>query len=78
MRQQLRRIAGIDRPVTVEALPGDEPGDTDAGQDAGKSAGGAGTPGLGWRTRVKFAVRADGVAGLGPTGSTRSSTSPTA
>ena len=60
VRQQLRRIAGIDRPVTVEALPGDEPGDTDAGKDAG----GAGTPGLGWRTRVKFAVRGDGVAGL--------------
>ncbi len=68
VRQQLRRIAGIDRPVTVEALPGDEPGDTDAGkdagEDAGKDAGGAGTPGLGWRTRVKFAVRGDGVAGL--------------
>ena len=64
VRQQLRRIAGIDRPVTVEALPGDEPGDTDAGQDAGKGAGGAGTPGLGWRTRVKFAVRGDGMAGL--------------
>ena len=68
VRQQLRRIAGIDRPVTVEALPGDEPGDTDAGnhagKDAGKDAGGAGTPGLGWRTRVRFAVRGDGVAGL--------------
>ena len=60
MRQQLRRIAGIDRPVTVEALPGDEPGDTEAGKDPG----GAGTPGLGWRTRVRFAVRGDGVAGL--------------
>ena len=68
VRQQLRRIAGIDRPVTVEALPGDEPGGTgagtDAGKDAGKDAGGARTPGLGWRTRVKFAVRGDGVAGL--------------
>jgi tRNA/tmRNA/rRNA uracil-C5-methylase (TrmA/RlmC/RlmD family) len=48
IRQQLRRLAGIDREVTVEALPGDgEPG-----------------PGLGWRTRVQFAVRPDGVAGL--------------
>jgi tRNA/tmRNA/rRNA uracil-C5-methylase (TrmA/RlmC/RlmD family) len=45
VRQQLRRIAGIEQEVTVEALPGDEAG-------------------LGWRTRVKFAVRADGVAGL--------------
>ena len=48
VRQQLRRLAGLDREVTVEALPGDEePG-----------------PGLGWRTRVQFAVRPDGVAGL--------------
>ena len=45
IRQQLRRMAGIDREVTVEALP-DEP------------------DGLGWRTRVQFAVRDDGVAGL--------------
>ncbi len=45
VRQQLRRIAGIEQEVTVEALPGDEAG-------------------LGWRTRVKFAVRGDGVAGL--------------
>jgi tRNA/tmRNA/rRNA uracil-C5-methylase (TrmA/RlmC/RlmD family) len=43
--QQLRRIAGLDREVTVEPLPGDEDG-------------------LGWRTRVRFAVRADGLAGL--------------
>jgi tRNA/tmRNA/rRNA uracil-C5-methylase (TrmA/RlmC/RlmD family) len=48
IRQQLRRLAGIDREVSVEPLPGgEEPG-----------------PGLGWRTRVQFAVRADGVAGL--------------
>jgi tRNA/tmRNA/rRNA uracil-C5-methylase (TrmA/RlmC/RlmD family) len=45
VRQQLRRIAGLDRDVTVEALPGEETG-------------------LGWRTRVKFAVAPDGVAGL--------------
>ena len=43
--QQLRRIAGLDRAVTVEPLPGD-------------------ADGLGWRTRVRFAVRADGLAGL--------------
>jgi tRNA/tmRNA/rRNA uracil-C5-methylase (TrmA/RlmC/RlmD family) len=43
--QQLRRIAGLDREVTVEALPGDPQG-------------------LGWRTRVRFAVRPDGTAGL--------------
>ncbi len=45
IRQQLRRIAGIDRDVLVEPLDGDEDG-------------------LGWRTRVKFAVRRDGIAGL--------------
>ena len=45
VRQQLRRIAGLERDVTVEALPGDDAG-------------------LGWRTRVKFAVRGDGVPGL--------------
>ena len=43
--QQLRRIAGLEREVTVEPLPGDEDG-------------------LGWRTQVRFAVRADGLAGL--------------
>ncbi len=45
VRQQLKRLAGMDREVTVEPLAGDEAG-------------------LGWRTRVQFAVRADGVAGL--------------
>jgi tRNA/tmRNA/rRNA uracil-C5-methylase (TrmA/RlmC/RlmD family) len=43
--QQLRRIAGLDREVTVEALPGDPAG-------------------LGWRTRVRFAVGRRGTAGL--------------
>jgi tRNA/tmRNA/rRNA uracil-C5-methylase (TrmA/RlmC/RlmD family) len=48
IRQQLKRLAGLDREVTVEALPGhEEPG-----------------AGLGWRTRMQFAVRPDGVAGL--------------
>ena len=48
--QQLRRLAGIDLQVTVEPLPGDEPEAAD--------------PGLGWRTRVQFAVDREGVAGL--------------
>jgi tRNA/tmRNA/rRNA uracil-C5-methylase (TrmA/RlmC/RlmD family) len=43
--QQLKRLAGIDREVTVEPLPGSESG-------------------LGWRTRVQFAVDRAGVAGL--------------
>ena len=54
IRQQLKRLAGLDREVTVEALPGDE-------DDAPL---GSQRPGLGWRTRVQFAVRPDGVAGL--------------
>jgi tRNA/tmRNA/rRNA uracil-C5-methylase (TrmA/RlmC/RlmD family) len=53
--QHLRRLAGIDREVTVEPLPGDE-----TGAGVTDRAGG----GLGWRTRVQFAVREDGVAGL--------------
>jgi len=78
VRQQLKRLAGLDREVTVEALPGDgepgggepgggepgggEPGGGEPGGEdpAARSAGG----GLGWRTRVQFAVRRDGVAGL--------------
>jgi tRNA/tmRNA/rRNA uracil-C5-methylase (TrmA/RlmC/RlmD family) len=68
VRQQLRRLAGLDREVTVEPLPGDEePGTVEAGTvEAGTveaSTGPAGG-GLGWRTRVQFAVRRDGVAGL--------------
>jgi tRNA/tmRNA/rRNA uracil-C5-methylase (TrmA/RlmC/RlmD family) len=51
VRQQLRRLAGIDTEVTVEPLPGDAEAEL-------------GAAGLGWRTRVQFAVRADGVAGL--------------
>ena len=54
--QQLRRLAGIHREVTVEPLPGDEPA------SAATAPGAA--PGLGWRTRVQFAVDRDGVAGL--------------
>ncbi len=54
VRQQLRRIARIDWPVAVEALRGD-------GEGAGD---GPAAPGLGWRTRVRFAVGRDGAAGL--------------
>jgi tRNA/tmRNA/rRNA uracil-C5-methylase (TrmA/RlmC/RlmD family) len=45
VRQQLRRIAGIDRDVSVEPMPGEETG-------------------LGWRTRVKYAIGPHGAAGL--------------
>ena len=45
IRAQLRRIAGIEREVSVQELPGD-------------------AAGLGWRTRVRFAVDEDGRAGL--------------
>ncbi|RZS82959.1 23S rRNA m(5)U-1939 methyltransferase [Motilibacter rhizosphaerae] len=41
VREQLVRLAGLDREVVVEAVPGDEDG-------------------LGWRTRVRFAVDAEG------------------
>jgi tRNA/tmRNA/rRNA uracil-C5-methylase (TrmA/RlmC/RlmD family) len=77
--QQLRRLAGIEREVTVEPLPGDAPGTVDiqeahsAPNDPSSSppdpeprriTASSGTPGLGWRTRVQFAVDRDGVAGL--------------
>jgi tRNA/tmRNA/rRNA uracil-C5-methylase (TrmA/RlmC/RlmD family) len=45
VREQLRRIAGIERDVVVEEVPG-------------------APDGLGWRTRVRFAVRRDGAIGL--------------
>lgn len=45
VREALRRQAGLDVPVVVEAVPGD-------------------LDGLGWRTRVHFAVDAHGRAGL--------------
>src|SRR5581483_10620896 len=53
IRQQLRRLAGLDREVTVEALPGDE-----------EPVDGKPGTGLGWRTRMQYAVRPDGAAGL--------------
>jgi tRNA/tmRNA/rRNA uracil-C5-methylase (TrmA/RlmC/RlmD family) len=66
--QQLRRIAGIDREVKVEPLPDPAAvaGDAVAGDAAVASeVDGAGdVSGLGWRTRVSFAVGRDGVAGL--------------
>jgi tRNA/tmRNA/rRNA uracil-C5-methylase (TrmA/RlmC/RlmD family) len=72
--QQLRRMAGIEREVTVEPLDGDESVDGDDNSKNGLGSGsgsgswlrsGAGLgAGLGWRTRVLFAVRPDGVAGL--------------
>ena len=45
VREQLRRLAGLDVDVAVEAVPGDRDG-------------------LGWRTRVQFAVDDEGHAGL--------------
>ena len=45
VREQLRRMAQIEREVVVEPVPGD-------------------TDGLGWRTRVRFAVDDSGRAGL--------------
>jgi tRNA/tmRNA/rRNA uracil-C5-methylase (TrmA/RlmC/RlmD family) len=60
VRQQLARIAGVDREVTVEPLPRDA-----AAEAAGPAeADGLDVAGLGWRTRVSFAVRSDGVPGL--------------
>src|SRR3954452_289431 len=73
IRQQLKRLAGLDREVTVEALPGDEgPGDEGRGDEGpGSERPGSAGPGdrkpgagLGWRTRVQYAVRPDGAAGL--------------
>jgi tRNA/tmRNA/rRNA uracil-C5-methylase (TrmA/RlmC/RlmD family) len=67
IRQQLRQMAGIEREVTVEPL-GSAGADAPAGGDGGAAGtsedGQAGADGLGWRTRVRFAVRSDGVAGL--------------
>ncbi|MFY9933275.1 MAG: class I SAM-dependent RNA methyltransferase [Streptosporangiaceae bacterium] len=59
IREQLSRLAGLDREVAVEALKGDE---EPAGE--GPADEGSADKGLGWRTRVQFAVTEDGVAGL--------------
>jgi tRNA/tmRNA/rRNA uracil-C5-methylase (TrmA/RlmC/RlmD family) len=69
--QQLKRLAGIDREVTVEPLPGpapdnpapDNPAPDNPAPDDPAAVGPA-PAGLGWRTRVQFAVDRDGVAGL--------------
>ncbi len=45
VREQLRRLAGVDREVVVESVAGD-------------------IAGLGWRTRVRFAVTEDGRTGM--------------
>ncbi|MCD1144074.1 TRAM domain-containing protein [Kocuria sp. LUK] len=50
--EQLRRLAGLDGPVEVEPMPGEDP------------------EGLGWRTRVHFAVDAAGRIGMHPHRST--------
>ena len=71
--QHLRRLDGFDHEITVEPLPGDEPVEPRALGEAAEAAEAVeaveitargGAPGLGWRTRVQFAVRPDGVAGL--------------
>ncbi|HVT66626.1 MAG TPA: TRAM domain-containing protein, partial [Trebonia sp.] len=68
--QQLRRLAGIDREVTVEPVGGTAGegtgGQGTGGQDTGAEGAAAEStaPGLGWRTRVQFAVDRSGVAGL--------------
>ena len=49
VREQMRRLAHLDLDVVVEPLP---------------DADGADGPGLGWRTRVQFAVKPDGTLGL--------------
>jgi tRNA/tmRNA/rRNA uracil-C5-methylase (TrmA/RlmC/RlmD family) len=45
VEEQLRRVAGLEREVVVEEVPG-------------------APDGLGWRTRMQFAVRRDGAVGL--------------
>jgi tRNA/tmRNA/rRNA uracil-C5-methylase (TrmA/RlmC/RlmD family) len=56
--QQLRRIAGIERQVIVQSLLGE------AALAPGDDALDSPASGLGWRTRVRFAVDRDGQAGL--------------
>ncbi len=61
VEDQLRRIAGIERSVEVEALP--IPGE-DEYEDEDADGDGFADDGLGWRTRVQFAVRRDGAIGF--------------
>ncbi|GGM12093.1 class I SAM-dependent RNA methyltransferase [Nakamurella endophytica] len=63
--EQLRRLAGLDVAVTVQALPDAilETG-PDAAPDTGPdTAQGGVAPGFGWRTRVRWALDADGRIG---------------
>ena len=68
VREQLARLARLpDVPVLVEPLPATRPAGADpAGDDpAGDDAAASAQDGLlGWRTRVRFAVGADGRTGL--------------
>jgi tRNA/tmRNA/rRNA uracil-C5-methylase (TrmA/RlmC/RlmD family) len=57
VEEQLRRLAGIERSVVVEELPVEQDFELD-GEPVIMP------PGLGWRTRVQFAVRGDGAVGL--------------
>ena len=69
IRQQLRRIAGLDREVTVEALPGDQDGDQSPAADDGQLARAwAGAPGCSSRSGTTA------WPGCAPTGRTGSST----
>ncbi|HEY6792667.1 MAG TPA: TRAM domain-containing protein, partial [Trebonia sp.] len=61
VQEQLHRLAGTDREVTVEPMPGDDHG---AAEGQGAGSGSDDNPGLGWRTRMQFAVDDDGMAGL--------------
>lgn len=56
--EQLRRLAGIEQDVVVEEVPA---GPDPSGPAGGEGQGGAG---LGWRTRVRFAVDVAGQPGL--------------
>jgi tRNA/tmRNA/rRNA uracil-C5-methylase (TrmA/RlmC/RlmD family) len=57
VEEQLSRLAGIDRSVVVEEVPMPR----EYGEDGEPIVT---PPGLGWRTRVQFAVRGDGSVGL--------------
>ncbi|MCU7725839.1 TRAM domain-containing protein [Actinoplanes sp. KI2] len=57
--EQLRRLAKLHFPVRVEALPTAVPR-----TGASESGAGPGSPLLGWRSRVRYAVDAAGRAGL--------------
>ena len=64
VREQLARLAGLDVDVTVEAVPVPGRAAPDGADRAGPGAGAGPDDGLGWRTRVGFAVDASGRPGL--------------